>query len=430
MFTGQTHSPDIMELGATPSTTRPRCATTVQDSAFATGAGARELEFKISLRARWLALVSALSSRWLNVNDTPEADTKSQVSNACSNVGLMSALLLSIAIGMMFDAMPNASGLIDTDPLWVGEAYFVSLVCSVFLYMYSTLLAILIILLVGQLDDGDEAWYFSQAAGSEVMCVFGLFVGATTMVSFSAGFWLVIMTCGVKTEEALPGRTAGVYLGAFYGSLAVVVALTVGGLWVGTSLLAKLHKTKYKFAPHLADARMRRAKAGKGFSARLGDAARFSLYALGKSGSESGAAGTFSLPARRDPALYLQLGHEEAWRLVCAYFEGAVAAHNADPADFLHYVLANADAQEGRLLAHAQKALVSAVFEAKLALVQRAELRTFERTRLAQLRRSDPRFRDFPADLLDDGGGSGAAAEPAQAEAAANRASVDITPRL
>ena len=74
--------------------------------------------------------------------------------------------------------------------------------------------------------------------------------------------------------------------------------LVLLGLGKFTSLLAKLHKTKYKFSPYLADERMRRAKAGKGIVGRVGDGVRFSLYALGRD-----AAASASLPARKDPSL-------------------------------------------------------------------------------------------------------------------------------
>ena len=56
-----------------------------------------------TLRALWCIA----TGKFLGVGDHPLADIKQQTINACTNLGLMSALLLTIIVPMLLDAAPG-----------------------------------------------------------------------------------------------------------------------------------------------------------------------------------------------------------------------------------------------------------------------------------------------------------------------------------
>ena len=101
--------------------------------------------FPLSIREYVQAAWSIATGQFMTVGDSPLADLKEQTTNMSTNIDLMSALVLTMIVPIMYDAGlgPQNNSYMVTDPFWVGSLYF-ALACSAsWTFAISTVFAVL-----------------------------------------------------------------------------------------------------------------------------------------------------------------------------------------------------------------------------------------------------------------------------------------------
>ena len=133
---------------------------------------------RVPLMARLRALMALSTGQLMKVGYSPLADVKEEAVNANANVGLISALVLTILVPITFDAAygPQTNGYIITSPSWVGQVYFVACALSSWAFGLSTLIAVLVILVMNETSTMDQARYLKSIADSEFITPLKLFI--------------------------------------------------------------------------------------------------------------------------------------------------------------------------------------------------------------------------------------------------------------
>ena len=181
-----THSLELSDKSAdtTPwdgskSAARDRLNTSVDPTVFSR-IGANEgavvstsanLKVSVPLRSFVRAAWSVFTLDVFSVGDTPLADLKDQAVTVNTNVGLLSALILTIVVPIAFDAVlqPQTNSYIQTKAPWVGQLYFVCLFITCVGYMFATLSSVYCILIVNETTSSTQTRYLLEAAKSEFL---------------------------------------------------------------------------------------------------------------------------------------------------------------------------------------------------------------------------------------------------------------------
>ena len=156
-----------------PSQARSRLETVVGPRVFAVSAkltGERHT-VAVPLKAKWQALLSILTGRFLEVGDSAFADVKEQTVQASTNIGLLSALLVAIAVQFILEAAvaPNGNGYINTYPYaWVGQLYFVMMTAAGMALFLSTSASILTVVVLNETESLEEARCGAAAAAAHI----------------------------------------------------------------------------------------------------------------------------------------------------------------------------------------------------------------------------------------------------------------------
>eukprot|EP00966_Prymnesium_polylepis_P208620 4833318-Prymnesium_polylepis.1 len=79
------------------------------------------------------------------VGDHPLADLQEETMQTMTNIGLVSALMLTMAVPNFFDASqsPQTNAYIATNPAWIGEVYFVTNHVQFVCFLFATLSSVL-----------------------------------------------------------------------------------------------------------------------------------------------------------------------------------------------------------------------------------------------------------------------------------------------
>lgn len=172
------------------------------------------------MRARLLALRSLMTGSMLKAGDSPIADVKTQTIDTSTNVGLMSALVLTIVVPIMFDAAPGAqtNSYMITNPEWVGTCYFAFGAVAAWLFAISTIFAILTILVVNETYSTVESQSLVIAAQAQFLRPIQYFVMGWSSMVFMLILWLAIISfdlaavdeCDKEVSEPSSGPDTGI----------------------------------------------------------------------------------------------------------------------------------------------------------------------------------------------------------------------------
>lgn len=264
-----THSLELSDKSAdtTPwdgskSAARDRLNTSVDPTVFSR-IGANEgavvstsanLKVSVPLRSFVRAAWSVFTLDVFSVGDTPLADLKDQAVTVNTNVGLLSALILTIVVPIAFDAVlqPQTNSYIQTKAPWVGQLYFVCLFITCVGYMFATLSSVYCILIVNETTSSTQTRYLLEAAKSEFLYPVKSFGLSFALMVFSNVLWLIIVTNDLNDSPDCDIHGGDVNCGhqpvAFWVTLVLSLIITCHFAYVAIMAAAKLHKTAHKFS--------------------------------------------------------------------------------------------------------------------------------------------------------------------------------------
>lgn len=107
---------------------------------------------RVSCIAKMYAVISLVTGNVVTTGDSPLADVKTQAISTSSNIGLLSALILTIIFPLTYDSVPGpeSNSYMITDPEWVGAVYFYLGVTSSWALCMSVLFSILTLLIMNE----------------------------------------------------------------------------------------------------------------------------------------------------------------------------------------------------------------------------------------------------------------------------------------
>ena len=209
------------------------------------------INVNVPLSARLRAFYSIISGQLLGLGDSPLADVKDQTINAASNIGLLSALILTVSVPFFLDCAygveTNAYGI--TNPGWVGPVFFTLAVASSWAFGLSAALAVLTILVLNECTQA-ESRYLSSLASSELNSPLKVFMLGWTLVVIMLAFWLAIVTLGLSSAEICeddPMQCKNTPI-TFIACLVAVNILSTYAVNDACKLVAKLYQTRGKLA--------------------------------------------------------------------------------------------------------------------------------------------------------------------------------------
>ena len=269
---------------------------------------------RISWRARWQSAVSILTGRVLNVGDSQFSDVKDQSVQSLTNIGLLAALVLTITVGLLVDAAytENSNGWISTEPWWIGQAYFTCIAASTVSMLWATVGSVVVIIVLHETCSVHEVRYLIASVHRQTSMPLAMLMIGGLCLSLAYLLWLVIV-CFRLQVSAITGASDSVnsslngtdstdieseefFLGAFIGCTLSMVVESLYALFCLLDLVAALHKTRYKFAPFLAEKRLTHSTgeqtSPRSGLQRVGDRALISLYGMAQAQTADSAATT------------------------------------------------------------------------------------------------------------------------------------------
>ncbi|KAL1529484.1 hypothetical protein AB1Y20_000430 [Prymnesium parvum] len=203
-------------------------------------------------RAKWHALASILSGRFLKTGDSPLANIKEQMICAATNVGLLAALLLTIVVPILFDVAYGiqTNALIMTHPLWLGQVYFVLLLASGWALFLSTMFSVLVILVLNETIKDAEARYLASVAHLKLLVPVYLFSLAFLLLLTALLIWLIISLFDLSNAEQCEGAPSDCkwYPWTFVTVMVVLQVLSFPTLDCAVKLVAKLFQCRDKLS--------------------------------------------------------------------------------------------------------------------------------------------------------------------------------------
>ena len=314
----------------------------------------------ISIAARLRATLALLRGEFLSVGDSPIADPKQQTVDTNMNVGLISALIVTVVVPMVFDAglAEQTNGYIVTEPAWVGSLYFVFVACSAWCLVLSTLFAMLVMLVVGEVHSKHQAQYLIQIAATECRLAFTLTLAGWGFLTVVLVLWLVITAFNLSASGSCDG-SCGPYPVAFWATLICINIVSAIAFHYATSLVAKLYQSHAKV-----------------------------FDALGTALSEETSFSETQSIWIADPSC------EDIWNYLSRYFD-ACERQDIDPVHFREYIHRSSGALE---ISYMAGLLIDKLFQAKVAQICIAE-HTALCERLADGQLQSDSLREYPREL-------------------------------
>lgn len=200
--------------------------------------------FPLSIREYVQAAWSIATGQFMTVGDSPLADLKEQTTNMSTNIGLMSALVLTMIVPIMYDAGlgPQNNSYMVTDPFWVGSLYF-ALACSAsWTFAISTVFAVLNIMALNETGSSREANHFVMIASTELRTTSDLFTLSWVMLVGVVVLWASIVCFDLSGNEDCDESCN--MPGAFAAMIVTCNAISAYACFRACSLIAKLYKCK------------------------------------------------------------------------------------------------------------------------------------------------------------------------------------------
>ena len=200
---------DLPPTGGTPKRSTPAKALT--HLGCATFKISRSLQapnvVHVSLKAKAYALLSLMTGNAFSDNDN--ADARAQVITRSSNVGLIAALMLTIVVPIMYDAIYGAetNAYMVTDPAWVGVLYFFFLAMTSWAFAVTALFTILIILVTNQLSTPSESRYLFNIARAEFARPVQYVVIGWNFMIVAITLWLIISFFNLSAADECSSDT-------------------------------------------------------------------------------------------------------------------------------------------------------------------------------------------------------------------------------
>ena len=187
-----------------------------------------------------------LNGSFLSVGDNPLADTREQTMNANMHLGLVSALILTICVPLLMDAVPGeeTNGFMVTDPEWIGAVYFIAAVNSSWSLALATLYAIVVLLVMNECSSAEQGRYLVACAQDEILVPIKMAVWGWIFMIAMLILWLVITNFAFTSDCPNEGCKFPVSFGVALGIVQLSSAYCVRG---GLRLIAKLYKSQKKF---------------------------------------------------------------------------------------------------------------------------------------------------------------------------------------
>ena len=221
---------------------RARLNTTVGASEFMThGHAPHALTVRITWQAKIRAAWAVLTGKMMSIGDSPLADLKDQTINANTNIGLISALVLTIVVPLLLDAAlgEQTNAYMVTHPAWIGSLYFTFAAASAWALAMSTLFSILTVLILNETSSAAESHYLVGVAETELSLPFKLTVVGWCSLVIMLVLWLVIVCfnlsaageCSIGTvgqepnDEHACGPFPHVFIATLVGMLPAAVEL-------------------------------------------------------------------------------------------------------------------------------------------------------------------------------------------------------------
>ena len=243
--------------------------TEVRREAFLNATGGqrqRRMHVRVSVMARLRTAASVFSGSFAFLGDTAFSDLRQQLQKQHETIGLLSALLFTVAADWTRDSLPDMH---STEPSWVGPLYLVCLWTGCFCLVMCTLTCIFVLMVLSELASNDEARYLTSVARSEFVLALRLgFVGGIS-TALAIHIWLVIeladltqlspdaSTVSRKNETSLSLNMTTTVISSMEGPrwagviLCFLSAVVTTGITFNSAFLlgSKLYHTRHKFCP-------------------------------------------------------------------------------------------------------------------------------------------------------------------------------------
>jgi len=201
----------------------------------------------ISIAVRLRAALALIRGDFLSAGDSPISDPKQQTVDANMNIGLISALVLTILVPTLFDASlsEQTNAYIVTEPAWVGSLYFVTNAVSAWCLALSTLFAILVMLVLGEVPVKNQAQHLIQIAATECRMAFTLTIAGWMLLVVGLILWLVIVSFNLSALDSCDD-SCGSFPVAFWATLIAINITSAYVFHYAISLVAKLYQSRAK----------------------------------------------------------------------------------------------------------------------------------------------------------------------------------------
>ena len=231
--------------------TRPKVLRQPLHANIFTHDGPGALHASPTMYARFRAIYALVTLKVLYAGQqSPMANNKEQATTLNTNVGLLSALFLTIIVPNLFDATvsPQTNAYMVTEPAWLGQAYFATTFVSFLCLSLSTLGSVLVLIVLNTTSSDVEARYLFRMAPGELLMSVKMLVLAVAIVAVDIGFMLVIVSFGLNKSDLCSPNDCGEFVATFWiiASVSLMICLYYG--WHVVNLVAKLYQARHKFA--------------------------------------------------------------------------------------------------------------------------------------------------------------------------------------
>ena len=167
----------------------------------------------VSLRAKAVAFLSLMTGSAFHIVEN-DADARADAEVMNTNVGLTSALLLTLVVPVLLDSIygPETNAHMVTDPAWVGISFFFLLAMATVFFGMSVAFAILTILVARQLSTPSESRYLFTIARAEFVRPVQYIISGMILLLSALGLWLIIaffnLSAVDECEPSLPSTSA------------------------------------------------------------------------------------------------------------------------------------------------------------------------------------------------------------------------------
>lgn len=333
----------------------------------------------ISVADKARALLAILSGRFLSVGDSPNVDRKEQCVQANTNIGLISALVLTMLVPVMYDVALGAqtNSYMVTEPMWPGVLLFACTAVSTWMFMLSTIFSIVVILIVGETASQMEGRYLLCLAETESHVPYFFAAGGFGLLFIVCFVWLVIVSFNLTKETNCVASVGAEDEDCTYPITFSIVVCCVWGsaLWVmnqSMSLVAKL----YHVRDLMSQGEIKLPRSSRGASEKPRES------------------GVITDDYCIDPSI------KELVVAVNQYFD-AVSWKAATPDAFREHLIQKSGGACG--LSYRANCIIDKVFDAKVSASLAADCRA-----LCEEHRANPiaELHDFPIEQLDFGAGA------------------------